>query len=149
MVSPYEVDSPFCESRTIITLRQSKSLEDREIGKQFTPLWKVLSTKLLELFPEGDDAGAFIVPALDVRSQVLSIKDRRNGMPFLEAHSCLHLLHLTCVFLVFLKVCYKGSSLKPVRPMCDGRPFASPLFRRLAGRSAVSLSNGSYTLRFH
>ena len=56
-----------------------------------------------------------------------------SNLLLLEAHSCLHLLHLTCVF---LKVCHNGSSLKPVRPMCDGRPFASPLFRRLAGRGA-------------
>ena len=67
----------------------------------------------------------------------------------MEAHSCLHLLHLTCVFLVFLKVCYNGSSLMQVRPMYDGRPFASLLFRRLAGRgaffSAVSLFGISLT----
>ena len=77
---PYEVDGPFCQSRTNITVRQSKSHEDKEIGKQFAPFWKALSTKLLEVFPEGDDAGAFIVPAPDARSHVLSIKDRRNGI---------------------------------------------------------------------
>ena len=78
--TPYEVDSPFCNAKTNIAVRQSKSLEDREIQKQFAPLWKVLSTKLRELFPEGDDTGTFLVPALDARSQVLSIKDRRNGV---------------------------------------------------------------------
>ena len=31
-------------------------------------------------FPEGNDTGTFIVPALDVPSQVLSIQDRRNGV---------------------------------------------------------------------
>ena len=100
-------------------------------------------TNLKILFPDGDDEGAFIVPALDARSQILSIKDRRNGVgkPFfklapLEADKDLPLLHLTCVFLVFLVNCCNGSSLKPVRPMCDGRPLASPLFRRLAGRGA-------------
>ena len=36
----HAVDSPFCQSRTNITVRQSKSLEDREIGKQFATLWK-------------------------------------------------------------------------------------------------------------
>ena len=30
--------------------------------------------------------------------------------------------------------CCNRSSLKPERPMCEGRLFASPLFRRLAGR---------------
>ena len=35
---------------------------------------------LLEPFPEEDHAQAFIVPALDARSQVLSIQDRRNDI---------------------------------------------------------------------
>ena len=69
-----------------------------------------------------------------------------SNLLHLEAHSCLHLFHLTCVFLVFLKVCYNGSSLKSERPMCDGRPFAA--WRVEAPFSAVSLSDGSYTLRF-
>ena len=30
--------------------------------------------------PDGDDEGAFIVPALDARSHVLRIKGRRNGV---------------------------------------------------------------------
>ena len=76
----YEFDSLFCNAKTVISVRQSKSLEDREIGKQFAPLWKVLAEQLKILFHEGDGAGAFIVPALDARSQVLSIKDRRNGV---------------------------------------------------------------------
>ena len=80
MVSPNEIDSPFCSARTTIAVRQSKSLEDREIGKQFAPLWRVLAEQLKILFPDGDDEGAFIVPALDTRSQDLSIKDRRNGI---------------------------------------------------------------------
>ena len=50
------------------------------MGKQLAPLWKVLAEKLEVLFPEGDDTGAFIVPALDARSQVLSIQDCRNGV---------------------------------------------------------------------
>ena len=66
--------------KTIISVRQSKSLEDREIGKQLTPLWSVLADQLKILFHGGDDEGAFIVPALFTRSQVLSITDRRNGI---------------------------------------------------------------------
>ena len=77
---PDEIDSPFCNSKTNIAVCQSKSLEDREIGKQFPPLWGVLAAKLKVLFPDGDDTGTFIVPALDTRSHVLSIKDRRNGI---------------------------------------------------------------------
>ena len=55
-------------------MRQSRSIEDREIGKQFVPLWKELADQLKVIFP-----GVFIIPALDTRSQILSIKDRRNG----------------------------------------------------------------------
>ena len=40
----------------------------------------MLADQLKILFPDGDDEGAFIVPALGTRSQVLSIKDRRNGV---------------------------------------------------------------------
>ena len=76
----FEINSPLCCAKTTITVRQSKSLEDREIGKQFAPLWKVLAEKLEVLFPEGDDICVLIVPALDARSQILSMKDRRNGV---------------------------------------------------------------------
>ena len=61
-----------------------------------------------------------------------------SNLPLVEADSCLPLLHLICVFLVFLVKCCSRSSLKPARPMCDGRPFASPLFCRLAGRGSFS-----------
>ena len=39
-----------------------------------------MAEQLKILFPDGDDEGPFIVPALDARSQVLSIKDRRTGV---------------------------------------------------------------------
>ena len=74
------INSPFCCTKTHIIVRQSKSIEDREIGKQFAPLWRELADQLRVFFPDGDDEGAFIIPALDARSQVLSIKDRRNGI---------------------------------------------------------------------
>ena len=77
---PYAINSPFCCTSTKNIVRQSKSIEDREIGKQFAPLWRELGDQLRVLFPDGDNEGAFIIPALDARSQVLSIKDRRNGI---------------------------------------------------------------------
>ena len=135
---PCKINSPFCDAKPVISVRQSKSIEDREIGKQFALLWKVWAEQLKILFPEDDGGGAFIVPALDARSQVLSIRIRETALEnqcFLETDSCLLLLHLTCVFL--LKCCRK-SPLKPARPMCDGRPFASPLFCRLAGRGTIT-----------
>ena len=131
----------FCCVKTTITVRQSNSLQDREIGKQFVPLWRVLAEQLkLSSLMEMTK-----VPLLSQRStpahkssasriEETALENLCSNLPLLEAHSCLHLLHLTCVFLVFLMVCCNGSA----RPMCDGRPFASPLFRRLAGRGALS-----------
>ena len=59
-----EVDSPICNTSTKILVRQSKSPEDREIGRRFAPLWEVLAPKRQEIFPERDVKGTFIVPAL-------------------------------------------------------------------------------------
>ena len=39
-----------------------------------------MADQLRGLFPDGDDEGAFVVPALDARSHILSITDRRNGV---------------------------------------------------------------------
>ena len=60
-----------------------------EIGKQFAPLWKVLAEQLKVLFPEEDDEGVFFLPALDARSQILSIKDCGFGIgkPFFQTCS--------------------------------------------------------------
>ena len=57
----YDIDNPFCNVSTNITVRQSKSIEDREIGRRFVLLWKVLSTKLQEIFQEREAKVIFIV----------------------------------------------------------------------------------------
>ena len=113
-------------------------------AKQFAPLWRELADHHKVLFPDGDDEGVFIISALDARSQILSIKNRRNGIGkrfsnllHLEADNLLPLLRLICVSLVFLLKFCNGFSLKLTGLMCDGRPLASPLFSRLAGRGAI------------
>ena len=63
-----------------ITVRQSKSLENPEIGRRSAPLWEALAAKLNEIFTERDAKDSFIVLALNARSQILSILDRRNGV---------------------------------------------------------------------
>ena len=118
----YEGDSPFRNVKTGIAFRQSESLEDREIGKQFAPLWKVLAEQLKVLFPGGDGAGA-----------------RRPFTSSLD--SCLLLLHLTCAFLVFLVKCCNGSSLKPAR-LCRLSAFSPPgRSRRIFPRFPVSMGS--------
>ena len=77
----YDVSSPCCNIGTTILVRQSKSPEDREIGRRFAPLWAVLLVpKLPEILPDRDAKCTFIVPSLGVRAQILSICDCRNGV---------------------------------------------------------------------
>ena len=162
---PYEVHGPFCNTNTKIMVRQSKSLEDREIGGRCALLWKVLSTKLQEFFPERDAEDTFNVPALDVRSQIPSIffgpQERGGKKQFSNLHhpdtnNCLILPLLACANLAFLMMYYDKLFVKStgrlgiVRPMCDGRP--SPPRRFAAWRVeaplvAFSLCGGLSNLR--
>ena len=48
---PFAINSPFCRTSATFTVRQSRSIEDREIGKQFAPLWKVLADQLKNSLP--------------------------------------------------------------------------------------------------
>ena len=50
--------------------------EDLEIGNRFALLWEVTV-----LFPEGDGTGAFIVPALDTRSNLFALPAPDLGVP--------------------------------------------------------------------
>ena len=142
---PYAVESPFCSSSTNITVHQSKSLVERELGRRFAPLWRALSTKLQEIFPERDAKDILIVPALNARSQVLCILGRRNGVekPFVRLAPLGHeqLFEVTapdlCVPSIpddVLRQIISQASQRMVRPMCDGRSFASSPSRRLASR---------------
>ena len=89
----FAINSPFCRTSTTITVRQSRSIEDREIGKQFAPLWREMVDQLKVLFPDGDDEGAFIIPALDARSHVRSIKDRKKR----NWKTCFKLFFFACI----------------------------------------------------
>ena len=60
-----------------------------------------------------------------------------SNLPLLEMDNCLPLLHLTCLFLVFLVKCCNGFSLRPTMSVCDGRLIASLPFCRLACRGAL------------
>ena len=95
-----------------------------------------MAKKLEVLFPEEDDEGERLTPFhkfLASRIEEKAWENQCSNVLLSDTESCLLLLPLICVFLVFLKCCSR-SFLKPARPVCDGRPFASPLFRRLAGR---------------
>ena len=148
-------------------VRQSKSPEDREIGRRFAPHWEVLVPKLQEIFPDRDAKGSFIVPSLDVRAQILSINDRRNGVGkrvFKLAppgHDQLFVITAPnlCEHSVFLMLCCdklfvkQALRLRIAQPMCDGHPFAFSPFRRLASRglffSATFFCGGFFKLLFY
>ena len=108
----YAVDGPWCDTRATFIVRQSKSPEDREIGRRFKPLWEVLAPKLEEIFTDKDAIGNFGVPALEGRAQVLSTYDRRIGarnpsllLPHSDRNRISISLLLVCVSLVLLMMC--------------------------------------------
>ena len=76
----YAVDRLLCNTSAAIIVRQSKSPEDREIGRSLKLHLEVLAPKLQNTSPDKDAKVFFVVPALDVRAQVLSIYDRRDGV---------------------------------------------------------------------
>ena len=49
---PQSVNSPFSNTTSTVIVRQSRSLEYREIGRRFSPLWQVWAQKLPEIFLE-------------------------------------------------------------------------------------------------
>ena len=77
---PCTVDSPFRNTSATVMVRQSKSPEDRETGKRFAPLWKALSPKIREVFPDHDSEGDYIVVTIDFRAKVLNVYDSRSGI---------------------------------------------------------------------
>ena len=67
----------------------------------------------------------------------MELENGCSNLLLLEADKHLPLLHLSCLFLVFLLKCRNVFSLKPTKSMCDGRSFASSPFCRLACRGAL------------
>ena len=117
-----------------LLVRQSKSPQDREIGRRLAPLWAVLAPKLQENFPDGDARSNFIFPALDARAEVLSIYDRGVGNKCSSLHhqdttNCSISLLLICVNLVVLILCCDRLLVKQAlrfriaRPVCGGCSF--------------------------
>ena len=74
MVSPLKLTFPSAASKQLSRFANPNHLKTERSESN--------SRLCGEFWPnsDGDDEGAFIVPALDARSQVLSIKDRKNGV---------------------------------------------------------------------
>ena len=137
----HEIDTFLCTSKTTILVRHSESIEDGETGEQLCPYGELLpknsefssrmeTTKAHLLFQHVMPAHKFSA----LRIEEMALENLCSNLIPVEVdrHSLLFLL--TCVSLVFLMKFCNVFSLEPVRPGCDGRPFASPLLRRTAGR---------------
>ena len=140
---PNAINSPFCCASTTVTVRQSRSIEDRAIGKQFMPLWKEWADQLKVIFlmqmTKVYSSSPRSIPAHKSSASKIAeteLEIQYSNLLHLVADKRLCLLHLICLSLVFLLMCCNGFSLKSTGHMCDGRSLASPLFRRLAGRGA-------------
>ena len=70
---------PFATPKQLLLFANLRQLKTEKLENNLH-LWRELADQLKVLFPDGDDEGGFILPALDARSQILSIKDRRNGI---------------------------------------------------------------------
>ena len=115
-----------------------------------------MAEKLEALFPDGDDTGSFIVLALDVRSHFLSIKDCGNGVGkpvfklaplgngqvFALTAPDLHVPGIPDVATGHLSSQHGHCVLAAPSP-----PHFSAAWRVEAPFSAVSLSDGLYSLR--
>ena len=134
---PYEIDSPFCCARTTITVRQSKSIEDREIGINLHPCgecWQISSKfstlmKMTKLHLSSQrSTPAHRSSALKIEETVL--ENLCSNLRFFFGSG--QMFTLAAPDLYFPGV--SREVLQRIISMCDGRPFSSPLFRRLAGR---------------
>ena len=130
-----------------IMVRQSKSQDDREIGKLFAPLWNVLSKiyknsslkvvlKILSLCPLS--MFEHMSPTFTIAET--GLENVCSNLHHRDTTKCSLPLLLVCVSLIFLMMSCDKSYVKQAlwlriaRPMCDGRPVASSPFRRLASR---------------
>ena len=124
MVLPYEVDSPFCNTSAKMSVRQSKSPEEREIGRRFAPLcgkfWpqsyknfsltgmpKVISMSLPLMYEHRSSAFTVAETGLENQCSNLHHQDTTN---------CSISLLLMCVNLTFLMLCCDKLSVRASTP---------------------------------
>ena len=148
----YANDSSCCNTNATFMVRQSKSPEDREIGRRSKPLWKVLAPKLQEIFTDKDVKGIFIVPALDYEHKSsaytiaeMELENRSLVLLHLDTNKGSMPLLLVCAGLIFLMMCcnrllvMQAIRFRIARPMCDGCPLASSPGCPLAGQNIFLL----------
>ena len=88
------------------------------------PLWKELADQLKVLFPDADDKGVFIilrsilVHKLSASKIVeIELENQFSTLLHLVADKHLCLLHMICLFLVFVLKCCNVFSLEPTGHM--------------------------------
>ena len=111
---PFEIDGPICNVKTDIAVRQSKWLEDQEIGKRFAPLWqqssKFSSLKEMIQVPSMSRHSTYGHKLSVSRIAETAWENQCSNLLHLDTDRCLLSLLLICVFLVFVMVCCNRSS---------------------------------------
>ena len=119
MVSPMQLTDPSLVRIQIVCSANPNQLKTERSENNLRFLRIQLADHLKCLFLDGDDEGVFIVPSIDARSQILSIKDQRNGIVKFVSRGFGPLLHLIWVFRVFaLEVLRRVLSFKLKGFMC-------------------------------
>ena len=105
----YSINSPFCCTITNIISANPNQLKTERLENNLAPLWRELADQLKVLFPDGDDEGAFIIQRsmlahMSSASKIeeTELENRCSNLLLLEVDKHLPLLHLSCLFLVFL-----------------------------------------------
>ena len=147
MVSPTKLTVHFATSEPISQsagpshLKTEKSENDlRLCGKLWPTRSKISCLKETRQVPSLSPHSTY-----DHKCSALMIagavwENRFSNLLHVETNRCLILLLPICVFLAFLMIFCDKSFCKPdiwlrmARPLCDGRPFASSPFCRLANR---------------
>ena len=143
MASPLRLTVPFATSEQLSLSANLKQLKTEKLennlhlfGESWLVSSKFSSVKDTTKVHSSSQRSTLAHISSASKIEEMELENRCSNLLLLEAGKLLPLLHLSCLSLVFLLMCCNTFSLKPTGIMCDGRPLASPLFRRLAGRGA-------------
>ena len=131
----YEIDRPFCNIKPTIIVRQSDTIEDREIGNNFrfcgeNWLTNLKFSFLMEMTKVHSSSQRSILAHMSSASKIAEteLENRFSDLLLLDADKRLPLFRLIICSWCFLLKCCNVFSLKPTRSMCAGRFFASLAF---------------------
>ena len=148
---PCAVESPFCRKSAPMLVRQPSPPERRPRNRKAVKTGMGSSgSKITIIFPRRMPEAIWLFQPLmyEHKSSAFMIADLEwenqcSRLHHPDTTKCSVSLLLICVSLVFLMLCCckllgkQALRLRFARPLCEGRPFASSPFRRIASRGLL------------